>query len=146
MVFPFSWPQLFGTTHLQPPLHVAFDCVLWPGAHVPVAESQAYVAKHCAAPPGAYWPAGQGWQNAEGLLMQVVAEDSPAAHAVSRQAESEPIDHCPAPQHAQSAVGSVAPAGAALPAPQVVGAHWVAPVVAAYWPAGHSAHVAAPDQ
>jgi hypothetical protein len=87
---------------------------------------------------------GQLSQNDWGLLMQVVADACPGGHVVLRHGESDPIDHCPGAQHLQSAVGSVAFAGAALPAPQFVGSHRAAPFPSEYLPAGHGAHDVAP--
>ena len=86
---------------------------------------------------------GHFWQNAWSLSIHVTSEASPAGHVVLRHGESEPNDHCPGPQHVQSAVGSEAPAGAALPLPQFAGSHRAAPFSPEYLPEGHGVQMAA---
>ena len=108
------------------------------GAAVPTRQ---VVSEHWVFPPGENWPALHSLQFSRVLLEPVPLDDWPGRHVMPTHGVAAPGLNRPGSQGAQSPRGSLAPAGLALPAGQVVGAHWSS-LPLENWPCGQILHVA----
>jgi hypothetical protein len=79
---------------------------------------------HWIFPPGENWPALQFLQFSWVVLEPAAGEDWPGRHVISRHGATPPMLNRPGSQSTQLPDAESAPAGLALPAGQVVGAHW----------------------